>query len=173
MKNMSKMIYISELVYIYFSDLVEHRLKVAKQCGADYTLLVKSEQNESEITKAIINLVGEKPNITLDCSGFESTIRLGLEATKNGGVLLIVGMGSPEVKVPLTGAASREIDIRGVFRYCNDYPLALAMVATGQVNVKQLITHHFNIEQTNEAFELAKSGKGNPIKIMIHCDKKK
>lgn len=47
------------------------------------------------------------------------------------------------------------------------------MISTGQVNVKQLITHHFDLEQTNEAFELAKTGKGNPIKVIIHCDKKK
>lgn len=52
------------------------------------------------------------------------------------------------------------------------YPLALAMVATGQVNVKQLVTHNFGLEDTLKAYETAKTGTGNPIKVMIHCNKK-
>lgn len=44
------------------------------------------------------------------------------------------------------------------------------MVASGKVNVKKLVTHHFDIEQTQQAFDTAKSGTGNPIKIMIHCN---
>ncbi|CAG2057233.1 unnamed protein product [Timema podura] len=93
------------------------------------------------------------------------------ESTKSGGVIVIVGMGSAEVNIPLTEALVREIDIRGCFRYCNDYPIALAMIASGKVNVKELITHNFKIEETLEAFEVARSGKGNPIKVMIHCRK--
>uniref|UniRef100_A0A1B6LFS9 Alcohol dehydrogenase-like C-terminal domain-containing protein n=1 Tax=Graphocephala atropunctata TaxID=36148 RepID=A0A1B6LFS9_9HEMI len=154
------------------TDLVEHRLGVAKELGADFVLKVKADANEKETSEAIVKLLGEPPQITVDCTGVQSSLRLAMEVTANGGVIVVVGMGSSEVNVPLTGLAAREVDIRGVFRYCNDYPLALAMVASGKVNVKRLITHHFNIEQTVEAFETAKSGVGNPIKVMIHCDKK-
>jgi len=157
---------------ILITDLVKHRLDVAKELGADFTLQVKPDDKEKELTKALVELLGEQPDITIDCSGFQTSIRLAMEATASGGVMVIVGMGSPEVNVPLTGAAQREVDIRGVFRYVNDYPLALAMVASGSVDVKRLVTHHFNIEETVKAFETAKSGVGNPIKIMIHCDKK-
>lgn len=44
------------------------------------------------------------------------------------------------------------------------------MVASGKVNVKPLITHHFTMEETVKAFETAKSGTGNPIKILIHAN---
>ncbi|KAG8335549.1 hypothetical protein J6590_064830 [Homalodisca vitripennis] len=154
------------------TDLVEYRLGVAKELGADFTLQVKADADEKETTKSIVKLLGGPPQITVDCTGVQASLRLAMEATANGGVIVIVGMGSSEVKVPLTPLAAREVDIRGVFRYCNDYPLALAMVASGKVNVKRLITHNFNIEQTVEAFETAKSGTGNPIKVMIHCNKK-
>ena len=33
----------------------------------------------------------------------------------------MVGMGAPEAKIPLVNALAREIDIRGVFRYANEY----------------------------------------------------
>lgn len=47
--------------------------------------------------------------------------------------------------------------------------MALAMVASGQVNAKRLITHNFSMENTLEAFEVAKKGTGGAIKVMIHC----
>jgi L-iditol 2-dehydrogenase len=43
-----------------------------------------------------------------------------LQATKSGGVAVIVGMGAPEVNIPLMNALAREVDIRGIFRYANE-----------------------------------------------------
>lgn len=45
------------------------------------------------------------------------------------------------------------------------------MVASGKVNVKRLITHVFKLEDTLEAFETARTGAGNAIKVMIYCNK--
>lgn len=44
------------------------------------------------------------------------------------------------------------------------------MVATGRVNVKPMITHHFKMEDTLKAFETAKTGAGNAIKVLIHVN---
>lgn len=48
--------------------------------------------------------------------------------------------------------------------------MALAMVASGGVDVKKLITHNFDMEKTLEAFEVARTGAGGAIKVMIHVD---
>ncbi|BES94295.1 Sorbitol dehydrogenase [Nesidiocoris tenuis] len=152
-------------------DLLDDRLALAKNCGADLTLKISRDDSPANVAKKVEEVMGAKPDKTMDCTGFSNTINIGLESTKSGGCFVLVGMGASEVKIPLVSYAIREIDIRGVFRYCNDYPLALDMVASGKVNVKQLITHRFELEETVKAFDTAKTGAGNPVKIMIRCNK--
>jgi len=42
------------------------------------------------------------------------------------------------------------------------------MLASGQVDVKPLVTHRFPLEQTEEAFKVTRAGQG--IKVMLKCD---
>jgi L-iditol 2-dehydrogenase len=152
------------------TDVVDSRLKKAKEIGADYTLKIEKNMSEEQIVKTIKQLLGEDPNISLDCTGVEQCVRVALQATKTGGVVTLVGLGKFEMNLPLTSALIREVDIRGVFRYNNDYPTAIELVKTGRANVKMLITHHYKIEDTLKAFHTAKTGEGNPIKILIHAN---
>lgn len=155
---------------IVITDLVQERLDVAKKLGANQTLLIpRQNYNEAETVKKIHELFGEEPNTTIDASGAQSSIRLAILATRSGGVAVLVGMGAPEVQVPLINALCREVDIRGVFRYVNDYADALNLLVTKKIDVKPLITHNYKIEDTVAAFDTAKSGQIDVIKVMIHC----
>ncbi|XP_049871677.1 sorbitol dehydrogenase-like [Pectinophora gossypiella] len=151
---------------ILITDILQSRLDFAKKMGADETILVTKDSNEADLVKKIHELLGSHPDVSIDASGAQATVRLALLATKSGGVAVLVGMGSPELTVPLAGAVAREVDIRGIFRYVNEYPIALSMVASGKVNVKPLVTHHYSLEETLEAYEVARQGLG--IKVMIH-----
>lgn len=154
---------------VIITDLVQNRLDVAKEVGADYTLLIEKGDTENDIVKKIHKILGTEPNKTIDCSSPEITNRVGMLATKSGGIFVIVGHGPSEVKVPLCATLAREVEIRGVFRYANDYPASLALVASGKANVKRLVTHHFDITETADAFHASRYGTDGAIKVMIHC----
>lgn len=154
---------------ITITDMLPNRLVAAKSLGATSTLLFEKGSVETENVRRIHELMGGAPDKTIDCSGAEATARMAILATRSGGCVVLVGMGAPEATLPLVNGLVREVDIRGVFRYCNDYPGALALVASGAVNVKPLITHHFDIKETAEAFNTSRHGLGNAIKVMIHC----
>lgn len=153
---------------VVITDLVQSRLDVAKELGADFTLKISKDEKEEDLVKRIHTVLGE-PTKSIDCCGFESSIRVGMKATQSGGILVVVGHGPGEVKLPMCGTLIREVDIRGVFRYANDYPAALALVASGKANVKRLVTHHFDLTETLDAFDTSRYGKGDAIKVMIHC----
>ncbi|OQR73901.1 sorbitol dehydrogenase-like [Tropilaelaps mercedesae] len=91
------------------------------------------------------------------------------DVTRQGGCVALVGMGPPEIKVPLIDAGVKEIDIRGVFRYANCYPTAIELISTGRVNVKPLITHRFPLEEAERAFETTQSDAGGAVKVIIDC----
>lgn len=154
---------------IVVTDLVQSRLDLAKSLGAHETLQVQKQDTEAATVRKVHELFGEEPDKTIDASGAQSSIRLAILATKSGGVAVLVGMGAPEVQVPLINALIREVDIRGVFRYVNDYADALDLLASKKIDVKPLITHNYKMEETVQAFETSKSGQG-VIKVMIHCN---
>jgi len=154
---------------VIMTDVVEHRLTFAKTIGADYTITVGKNATADDLAVEVEKKLGAMPDVSIDACGQESTISLCMNATRSGGTVCIIGHGPAEAKVPIVKAAVREVNIKGVFRYANCYPMALAMVASGKVPVKKLITHNFTIEKTLDAFETAKTGAGGAIKVMIHC----
>jgi L-iditol 2-dehydrogenase len=113
------------------------------------------------------SLLESKPEITNECTGMESSIQTDTYATYSG-TLVIMGMGSEIINLPLVHATMKEVDIKGVFQYCNTWPMAIFMLASKTLNVKPLVTHRFPLEKAGEAFETAKRGVG--LKVMIKCD---
>ncbi|EZA47058.1 hypothetical protein DMN91_000736 [Ooceraea biroi] len=154
---------------VVITDIIENRLNMAKKLGADATYLVQKDRSEKDVVADIHRIFGDEPNRTIDASGAQASIRLAILATRSGGMVVLVGNSAPEVQIPLINALTREVDIRGIFRYANDYGDALELVASGKVNVKPLITHNYKIEETKQAFETSKTGAGGAIKVMIHC----
>ncbi|XP_041362933.1 sorbitol dehydrogenase-like [Gigantopelta aegis] len=150
------------------TDIDQTRLDFAKKLGADFTLKVTKDPKETALQ--VEEVFGQPADITIECSGAPSSVKTAIFATCSGGCVLLVGMGPAEIQLPIVNAAVREVDIKGLFRYANCYPTALAMIASGKVDVKPLITHRFKLEQTLEAFKMAESGKG--VKVMINCERK-
>lgn len=148
------------------TDINESRLEMAKKLGATHTLKVTS-RDPREVAQQIHDLMGSAPEITIECSGAAPSVQTGVYATQSGGCVVLVGMGQPDVMMPILNAAVREVDIKGFFRYVNCYPTALAMIASGKVDVKPLITHRFSLEDSIKAFETTLRGEG--IKVMIQC----
>jgi len=147
---------------IVLVDLKQDRLDMAKKLGA--TLTINSTDAVGELAKAGIHTI----DVTIECSGAEPAVRTAIRATKPGGVVVLVGLGAPEIKMPIVDAAVREVDIRGIFRYANCYPKALALIASGKVDVKPLITHHYQLSEVVSAFETARDMTGGAIKVMLH-----
>ncbi|KAM9374864.1 sorbitol dehydrogenase [Phaethornis superciliosus] len=152
---------------VVVTDLSAPRLQKAKEVGADFVIQVKNE-TPKEVASEVESVLGCMPEITLECTGVQACIQTGIYATRSGGTLVLVGLGPEMVTVPIMNAAVREVDIRGIFRYRNTWPVAITLLASKRINIKPLVTHRFPLEKALEAFETTKRGEG--VKVMLKCD---
>ncbi|KAI8972890.1 GroES-like protein [Trametes punicea] len=111
-------------------------------------------------------------DLVFECTGAEPCIQMSIHAAVTGGKVMLVGMGSRNVTLPLSAAATREVDILGSFRYAHTYPTALALLASGKLpNIEKIITHRFSLKDSARAFELLARGRddeGNMVlKVMV------
>ncbi|KAH9679862.1 Sorbitol dehydrogenase [Citrus sinensis] len=169
---------------IVIVDVDDYRLSVAKELGADnivkvstnlqlttlicIILVIRVEDIAEEVEK-IDKAMGTGIDVSFDCAGFNKTMSTALSATRAGGKVCLVGMGHHEMTVPLTPAAAREVDVVGVFRYKNTWPLCLEFLRSGKIDIKPLVTHRFGFSQkeVEEAFETSARG-GTAIKVMFN-----
>jgi L-iditol 2-dehydrogenase len=136
------------------SDVNERRLALAERSGA--TRVVKP---------------GEAPDLEVDalieCSGHPDALSAGIKALRPAGVAVLVGMGPEEDgTVPLSVIQTREIWVTGTFRYANTYPTAIALAASGRVDLKAIISGHFGLDDADAAL---RAGREDPdsVKPMV------
>uniref|UniRef100_A0A182T0T8 Sorbitol dehydrogenase n=1 Tax=Anopheles maculatus TaxID=74869 RepID=A0A182T0T8_9DIPT len=141
------------------------RLEAAKKLGATAVIPIGASDKEDDIVARIQAVLGGPADRVLECTGSQPGMRISIRATRNAGIVCLVGLGNEEVQLPMVDAISREIQIITVMRYNHDYPAALEIVASGYVDVKPLVSHHFDLKDVNEAFRVAASGEG--LKVMV------
>lgn len=149
------------------TDIDDVRLQFAKKVGATHILKIEKDSTEQEMAEKVAQVLGDAPDRTIECSGAQFSVNLGVYATKPGGVFVIVGHGPSKVEFPVVSLVTKEIEIIGSFRYINTWQTAIDMISCGKINVAPLVTHRFTLEETLQAFETARSGVG--VKVMIDC----
>lgn len=149
--------------HVVIHDIDHERLQVAKELGADAIHITHVEADPKIVAEAI------EADVCIDATGVESAVKTCIYGARRGGVVVLVGMGKPEISIPILDASIREVDLKCVFRYCNTYPTALQLVASGKVNVKRLVTHRFKMHDAEDAFEAARNRASKSIKVIIDC----
>lgn len=65
---------------IYITDLTIFRLNIAKEMGAYKTILVNRGDSDEQAIENVKNAIADElPDVTIDCSGFQQTIKMGME----------------------------------------------------------------------------------------------
>ncbi|EDU49019.1 Tdh, Threonine dehydrogenase and related Zn-dependent dehydrogenase [Pyrenophora tritici-repentis] len=141
-------------------NTIEEQLEIAKELAADIGKLTKMSEGE----------VGEMDAV-FECTGVPSCVQASIFATRPGGKVLLIGMGTPIQTLPISAAALREVDIVGVFRYANTYPMGIEVVSKkgdDYPNFAKLVTHTYKgLESAEEAFEMAGKTKDESGKLVI------
>lgn len=111
-----------------------------------------------------------RPDVVFDCVSSQSSIEQAIQLALKGGTVVVEGVPTSEVKIPLPLVQDREIRLQGTAMYVReDVERAIELIATGRVPATELISGTFPLEQAAEAFRAAADGlDGEPaVKIQL------
>ncbi|WOO80863.1 Sorbitol dehydrogenase [Vanrija pseudolonga] len=141
----------------------------ARVSGLDALEVAKTQWEglqKDEVVSSVEGLV-EGFDAVFECTGVESCMQLAVLAAAPGTKVLYVGMGTANLTLPIGPSMIREVDLIGVFRYCNTYPEALALLGSGKLgDVSKMITQRYPLDRAVEAFEDLRRGRdkdGNTV----------
>jgi L-iditol 2-dehydrogenase len=149
---------------VYMTDLLDERLEVARQCGADWTGNARSD----DVTAAI---AGQEPrglDLAFECSGDPACIDQAQRLLTPGGTLVIVGI-PPTEQVSFDPHLMRrmELTFKNVRRQIGCVAPVIRMIGQGQLETAPLLTHRFPLEQIRDAFELVAGYRDGVIKAVV------
>jgi len=150
---------------ILMTDVSPCRLEVARRLGADRCIDVRSD----DPVKAILEETkGQGVDIAVEAVGMKETYAQCLSVVKRKGRLMALGNTAPEIGVALFRLVSWEISLIGCTGFGPvEIDRALALMSTGRIDAKPIITHRFPLDQVQAAFEATGQKDSHLIKAFL------
>src|SRR6266568_3098965 len=87
-----------------------------------------------------------------------------IRAVRRAGRVVLVGMGGEEIPLPLAHVQTRELEVTGTFRYASTWPDAIALAASGRVDLDALVTGHYGLADVEQALTV---GARDPDSVKV------
>ena len=149
---------------VFISDLVQEKLDIA----GGYPGIVPVNLRQQDLLATIRGATADwGADIVFEASGAPAVYRTLFSLVAPGGCVTLVGMPVDPVPVDIVAAQAKEVRIETVFRYANIYDRALALIGSGKVDLKPLVSRTFAFRDAVAAFERAAAAHPTDVKIQI------
>jgi D-xylulose reductase len=123
---------------------------------------------QEKLTDVVAGLTDDwGADIVFECSGNERAAAGIFDPLAPGGRVVLVGMPLAPIQYDVVAAQLREARVEHVFRYAHVYPRALALMGSGKIDVKPLITDTFAFADSVRAFDFAVQMPPSSVKAQI------
>ncbi|WP_371157498.1 NAD(P)-dependent alcohol dehydrogenase [Jannaschia sp. 2305UL9-9] len=150
---------------VYVTDIVDQKLAIA---GALHSAITPVNVATEAIAKRVSDdTEGWGADVVFEATGSPRAAQGIFEPLCPGGCVVLIGGQSEPILYDAGAAMVREARVENIFRYAHVFPRCLAMLASGAIDVKPLITRTFDFDRSIEAFDLAASAPPSEVKIQI------
>ena len=150
-------------------DPMRQRLDIARRFGATTTLNPAECDPVTEIRKLTD---GRGVDVAIEALGQQETFEDALESLRPGGTLSSLGVYGGKLIAPYQAIHAGLGDQQIVTTLCpggkERMRRLMAMVAQQRVDVSPLVTHHFRLDQIEEAFDLFSHQRDGVLKVALH-----
>ena len=150
---------------VMMTDVSDYRLELAKSVGADYV----ANTMKTDFNEALIDCFGEdKCDYYYDCAGNDITINQAIHHARKGSKIILVAVFGKMATVDLAMLNDHELDLDTTMMYRHeDYVEALNWVKDGKIQLKPLMSKHFDFEDYQSAYEYIDANKETTMKVLI------
>src|SRR5699024_1952403 len=142
----------------------EYRRKVIEKRG--FTVLDPSKVNVEETLEKETNNLGH--DVVIESAGKKETARQCFNYVGKGGTILFFGVVPPHETINVSPNTVYKKELRIVGSNINPFSHFRSLQIMDKLNLKELVTHHFPLNEINKAIETVKMGEG--IKVAINRD---
>src|SRR5690606_31895382 len=149
------------------ADLAQPKLDIA----AGYQGVIPVNVREQDLAQEVKRLTeGWGADVVFECSGSPKAWQGIADLPRPGGTIVVVGLPVEPVDFDIAGLSVKELTITSVFRYAHQYERAIALMGSGRVDLKPLISETFAFGDAVEAFERAVEARPGDVKLQIRMD---
>ena len=149
---------------VILTDTQQPKLNLGATLGP-ITAVNVEKQNLQEIVREMTG--GWGVDLVFECSGSAPALSGVFEPLRPGGCVVLVGMPGGPIAYDVVGAQIKEARVEHVFRYAHVFPRALALMGSGKIDVKPLITDTFAFADGIAAIEYAAHLPPTSVKAQI------
>lgn len=148
-------------VEVVATDVAPFTLDMARRVGAD------AVHNVAEDADPFAGYCADKGrfDVLFECSGVAAALASTIPAMRPRGIIMQLGLGG-DMTLPVQAMTAKELQLRGSFRFHEEFGSAVQMMQRGRIDVTPLITHTFALDDAVAAFEMA-SDRSQAIKAQI------
>ncbi len=163
--SIMSMLHITGPTTIYGTEPLAYRRDAAMQFGATAMF----DPSLEDVVEAIVDATGGRgADVVFEAAGAAETPVQAAKIVKIGGTVVIVGIPTDNTLCFHHSDARRKgLTIKMSRRMKHTYPQAIALTASGQIDMQAMATHHFPLSESVEAFELVNSYADNVLKAVI------
>ena len=148
-------------------DIEDHKLELAKGCGADLAINV-AEQDAVAAIKAMTE--GYGADVYLEGTGHPAAVAQGLNMLRKLGTFIEYSVFKEDVSVDWTIISDdKELDVLGAHLGPHCWPAAIAMIESGRLPMDRICTHQLPVAQFKDGLDLVADG-GHSIKVTLMPD---
>lgn len=149
---------------VLIADLAQPKLDIA----ARYQGIIPINIRNESVTEAIARYTNDwGADVVFECSGSPQAWQTIMNLPRPGGAIVVVGLPVEPVAVDIAAASTKELRIENVFRYAHQYDRAIALIASGKVDLKPLISETFAFADAKAAFDRAVEARPTDVKLQI------
>ncbi|MER9882454.1 NAD(P)-dependent alcohol dehydrogenase [Mesorhizobium sp. M0118] len=146
------------------ADLAQPKLNIAGGYQGVIPVNVRDKNLAAEVKRLTD---GWGADVVFECSGSSKAWETLLDLPRPGGTVVVVGLPVAPVAFDIATASTKEVRIETVFRYAHQYERAIALMGSGRVDLKPLISATFAFEDSIAAFDRAAEGRPSDVKLQI------